>query len=176
MNDLRSLAYWIGHMVTLLATVIGVYFAASSGFRVAVNVEQARADRGTYYLAESLLKELQFNVENMQGYIEKTSQSRFVYNEDLQGIELNDYVFSASKFSDSTFEIPPSLLNELSAYYFIVGNALDSYYQSGKQSPQQLMDVVSEQTTAIVEAETIERLIEYNQQLAKTVQRAGFQL
>ncbi|WP_157360380.1 hypothetical protein [Aliagarivorans marinus] len=39
-----------------------------------------------------------------------------------------------------------------------------------------LFDVVSKQTTAIVEAETIERLIEYNHQLAKTVQRDGFQL
>lgn len=71
MNELKSGSYWVGHFITLLATVIGVYYAAIAGFDVAVRLEMVKADRGTYYVADSLYKELDFNVKNMDKYLDK---------------------------------------------------------------------------------------------------------
>lgn len=71
-RELINPAYWIGHSFTVLATIVGVYLAASVGFKKAVELELLRADRGTYYLAQSLLGETQANLANFDGYIEKT--------------------------------------------------------------------------------------------------------
>jgi len=53
-SDLINPAYWIGHAFAITATVFGVYLAASLGFKKAVELEILRADRGTYYVAQSL--------------------------------------------------------------------------------------------------------------------------
>lgn len=176
MSELRSPAYWVGHLLTVAATVVGVYFAAIVGFDVAVRLELVKADRGTYYVAESLYQELQFNVDNMDKYIKRVENERYVFKEHLAGIKLNQYVFQAAKFSDSTFEIEPELLTQVSIFYFAVGNAIDHYYESGMQSPQTLMNVVKRETAKLKEQKTLEHLAAYNKALAGSVEKRGVNL
>lgn len=176
MNDLRSLAYWIGHFFTVAATIVGVYYAAIVGFDVALKLELVKADRGTYYLAESIYQELDFNVKNMDSYIKKVEKQQYVYKEHIAGIQLNDYVFQASKYSESTFEIQPQLLSELSIYYFSVGTAIKYYYDSGMQSPSGLMKVIKQQDKKLKAQKTLERLMAYNQVLASSVESRGVNL
>ena len=70
MSELRSAAYWVGHLLTTLATIIGIYLAAIVGFDVALKLDLLDSDQGTYYVAESMYQELDFNVKNMESYIE----------------------------------------------------------------------------------------------------------
>jgi len=175
-SELRSPAYWIGHLLTVAATIIGVYYAAVVGFDVALKLELVKADRGTYYVAESMYQELDFNANNMNEYIDKTAQHKFVFKEHLAGIKLNDYVFQASKYSESTFEIEPKLLSEISVYYFSVGNAIKYYYDSGMQSPSNLMVVIKRESNKLAEQKTLERLAAYNKALADNVQSRGVDL
>ena len=176
MNELRSPAYWIGHFFTVAATIIGVYYAAVVGFNVALKLELVKADRGTYYVAESMYQELDFNVKNMQRYIKRVEKERFVYKEHLAGIKLNSYVFEASKYSESTFEIEPKLLTEVSNYYFSVGNAIKRYYDDGMKSPSSLMAVVKREMEKLAEQKTQERLAAYNKALAAIVESRGVNL
>ncbi|WP_064603776.1 hypothetical protein [Photobacterium sp. J15] len=176
MDELRSPAYWVGHFFTIAATIIGVYYAAVVGFDAALKLDLVKADRSTYFVAESMYKELDFNVHNMDKYIERVKNERYVYNEHLAGIKLNDYVFQASKNSESMFEIEPKLLTEVSIYYFTVGNAIEHYYDSGKQSPSSLMKVVQRETQKLKEQKTLERLAAYNKGLADSVEARGISL
>lgn len=158
MTELRSPGYWIGHGMAVIATVLGVYFAAIVGFDVAVKLNQIEDDKDTYYVAESLHQELMFNVNNMQTYITKTADKPNVFKEHIAGININDFVFQASKNSQSVFEIEPKLLSELSIYYFSVGGAINQYYASAQQSPASVMRVVRKETEKLVNAKTLERL------------------
>ncbi len=176
MSDLRSPAYWLGHLFTIAATIIGVYYAAIVGFDVALKLDLVKADRGTYYVAESMYQELDFNVKNMDKYIERTEKERYVYKEHIAGIKLNDYVFQAAKYSESTFEIEPKLLTEISIYYFAVGNAINQYYDSGMQSPSKVMSVVKRETAKLKEQKTLARLAAYNKALADSVEGRGVNL
>lgn len=176
MDELRSPAYWIGHFFVIAATVIGVFYAAIAGFDVALRIELIHADRGTYYVAESLNKELTFNVENMDKYIARVKGKPNVFKEHISGIKLNDFVFQAAKYSESTFEIEPSLLTEVSIYYFAVGNAIDTYNNSGMQSPHNLMVVVKRETAKLKEQKTLARLTSYNKALAESIEDRGVSL
>ncbi|WP_432452127.1 MULTISPECIES: hypothetical protein [unclassified Agarivorans] len=176
MSDLRSPAYWIGHFFTIAATIVGVYYAAIVGFDVALKLELVKADRGTYYVAESMYQELNFNVENMDKYIERVKTKEYVYKEHIAGIKLNDYVFQAAKYSDSTFELEPKLLSEISIYYFSIGNAIKQYYDTGMQSPSKVMTVVKRETEKLKKQKTLERLAKYNKALADSVEQRGVNL
>jgi len=168
MNDLRSLGFWV--------TIVGVYLAAIAGFDAALKLTLVTADRGTYYVAESMRQELGFNVENMEKYIENAQKEKLLFKEHIAGIKLNDYVFQASKYSNSTFEIDPKLLSEVSIYYFSVGNAIELYYDSGMQSPSNVMAVVKRETEKLKEQNTLANLATYNKALAKVVEEQGISL
>lgn len=176
MSELRSAAYWIGHLLTTVATIIGIYYAAIVGFDVALKLELLDSDQGTYYVAESMYQELDFNVKNMESYIEKIKGKQYVFKEHISGIRLNNYVFDAAKFSEFTFEIEPTLLSEVSRFYFTVGNALETYYDSGQQSPQSLMIVVKAEVERIQQQDTLVRLAAFNQAVAQSVEEQGVSL
>lgn len=176
MNDLRTASYWIGHFFGIAATVAGVYLAASVGFDTALKLELVKADRGTYYVAESLHQELQFNVQNMDKYIERVKDKPNVFREHIAGIKLNDYIFQASKYSESTFEIEPSLLTEVSIFYFSVGNVINNYYATGQQSPQPVMQVVKREMEKLQKQGTLQKLAAYNKALGESVEEQGVPL
>ena len=166
MSELRSLSYWVGHLMVIVATVLGVYLAATAGFKQALKLDLLQSDRGTYYVAESLYQELKFNNTNMNNYIEKASKHNNVFNEHIAGIRLNQFIFDTAQESDSTFEIEPKLLSEVSNYYFTLGGAIDTYYESGKASPANVMAVVKRESEKLEEQNTLERLAKYNNNLA----------
>lgn len=173
MSDLKDPSYWVGHLIVILATVLGVYLAATAGYKQALKLHLLESDKGTYFLAESIYQELRYNNENMVGYLDSVKDKSLVFNEHIEGIKLNDFIFQAAKESESTFEIEPKLLNEVSNYYFVVGNALENYYESGKESPASLMKVVKEETENLSVLKTLVRLSEYNQTFARKLKDRG---
>ena len=173
MSDIRSLPYWVGHFLAVASTVVGVYLAAVVGFDVAVKLTLVESDRGTYYLAESMHQELEFNAANMQKYIDKVEGKPYVYKEHLAGIKLNDYVFQASKYTDSVFEIDPTLLSQISTFYFAVGNAIQAYYDSNMASPANVIAVVKRETKKLQEQGTLDRLAAYNAVLTENLKKQG---
>ena len=173
MSELRSAGYWIGHLLSTLATIVGIYYAAIVGFDVALKLEMIDSDLGTYYVAESLYQEMEFNVENMEGHLAAIEGKQYVFKEHIAGIRLNRFVFDAAKYSEATFEIEPSLLGEVSRFYFSVGNALDVYYAGGQQSPSSLMAVVKQEVERVKEQDTLSRLASHNQAIARSVEERG---
>lgn len=176
MNELRSPAYWVGHLFTIAATIIGVYYAAITGFEVALDLEELKADRETYYVTKSIYHELDFNVKNLNKYVKRVEKEQFVYREHVAGIKINKYIFNASKRSESLFEIEPQLLSEISTYYFSVGEAIDFYYESGMQSPGNLMKVVREEADKLKEQKTFDRLAKFNKEMSESIQARGVDL
>ncbi len=172
-SDLKSPTYWVGHLFTVVATIIGVYLAATVGFSKALELEIIRADRGTYYLAESLYSELDANIENVQVYIDNVGDNPYPYKEHFTGIALNTFIFDSAKFNDSTLEIEPSVLRDVSAYYFEVGTAIDSYYASGQASPATLYKKLTKSQEKILENSGLQRLGAYKEALKESVESRG---
>ena len=166
MSELRSASYWVGHLMVIVATILGVYLAATAGFNQALKLDLLQSDRGTYYVAESLYQELSFNNTNMEKYLDRTKDKNAVFKEHIAGIRLNEFIFNSAQESESTFEIEPKLLSEVSNYYFTTGSAIDTYYQSGMASPASVMAVVKRETEKLQTQDTLKRLAKYNNTLA----------
>lgn len=173
MSELRTASFWVGHLMVILATILGVYLAASAGFKQALKLDLLQSDRGTYYVAESLYQELKFNDEQMRGFIENTKDKNFVFKEHIAGIRLNEFIFNTAQESESTFEIDPALLSEVSSYYFTTGNGIQQYYDSGMASPATLMTIVKRQTDILATQDTLARLASYKNALAEDLIQRG---
>ena len=170
-SDLINPAYWVGHTFAVIATVFGVYLAASLGFKKAVELELLRADRGTYYVAQSLLSQTEANLEHFDEYIEKAKGKSFLRDE-LDGMHVNDFVIESAKFSESTFEIDPIVLTEISQFYSNLNNAFANYYPD-KQTAL-LYEVKKE--IAKVNDGPLQRLEEHVEKLRKNCADKGLDL
>jgi len=63
--------FWLGQLFTLLATVVGVYLAANSGFEKAIEFENLQHQRDVYHVQQSLLGEMQVNTERLQSWVDE---------------------------------------------------------------------------------------------------------
>jgi len=98
-SDLINPAYWVGHTFAVVATILGVYLAATLGFKKAVELELLRADRGTYYVAQALLSQTEANLKHFDDHFEKT-KGKSRAKDKIVGMHLNDYVIESAQFSD----------------------------------------------------------------------------
>ena len=170
-SDLINPAYWVGHSFAVIATIVGVYLAASVGFKKAVELELLRADRGTYYLAQSLLSQTQANLENFEEVIEKTEGKNIIAGE-VEKMHLNDFVYESAKFSDSTFELEPEVLTEISQFYSNLQAAFDAYYP---EKPRSLLNAVKVETDKVKDG-PLQRLEEHVAELHDLCERQGLEL
>ncbi len=175
-ENLKDVTYWVGHAFTVIATIIGVYLAATVGFSKALELEIIRADRGTYYLSESLYSELTYNIDHMQSFIDNVGDNPFPFKEHFAGIAINSFVLDAAKFNDSALEIEPSVLRDVSLYYFMVGTAIDNYYASGQASPASLYSKLTKAQEMVEENEAVLRLRDYTDALKASVESRGVDL
>jgi len=170
-STLINPAYWIGHTFAIIATILGVYLAASLGFNKAVDLELLRADRGTYYVAQSLLSQTESNLEHFEEYIEKSKTTNRT-KDIIGGMHLNDYVIESAKFSESTFELDPQVLTEVSQFYSNVRNAFEKYYP---EKPDTLMHVIKKETAKMKDG-PLQRLEEHVKELKELCKRKGLDL
>ena len=170
-SDLVKPAYWIGHSLTIVATNIGIFLAASVGYKKAVELELLRADRGTYYVAKSLHSQTEANLLHFDEYLEKTRGKSRIKDE-IKGMQLNDFVIESAKFSESTFELDPQVLTEVSQFYSNLRAAFDSYYP---EKPEALMAAIKKETEKMKDG-PIQRLEKHVQELEDLCKSKGLNL
>jgi len=170
-STLVNPAYWIGHTFAVVATIVGVYLAATLGFKKAVELELLRADRGTYYVAQSLLSQTEANLEHFDEYVAK-AEGKSRIKDEIKGMHLNDFVIESAKYSDSTFELDPQVLTEVSQFYSNLRNAFDTYYPD---KPEALIVVVKEETAKMKDG-PLQRLEKHVQELHDLCESKGLDL
>ena len=170
-NELIRPGYWIGHILAVVATIVGVYLAASVGFKKAVELELLRADRGTYYVAKSLLSQTEVNLAQFDEFIQKTNGKSRIKDE-IQGIHLNDFVIQSAKFSESTFELDPQVLTEVSQFYSNLRASFDAYHP---EKPEALMESIRKETE-FMKSGPLERLEKHVSELHDLCESKGLDL
>ena len=129
-----SSEFWIGQMVVVICTILGIYLAATIGFKKAVDLTLLESDRDTYYLASSFEGEIKNNLTEIDAFLTKHDAAPFM--PDNATIKLNRFVFDAMKFAGSTMELPPAVVNGVSTFYLDAGETMDllNAKQLNKQS------------------------------------------
>ena len=107
--------FWIGHLLVIVSTVLGVYLAAHSGLKTAVEFEAITSDRDNYYLRANLRDEIIYNIGIVEKIIKQIDKwgtfDRKSYPK-FQG-----YVMDTMKEQSNTLKTPNIILSGTLQYY-----------------------------------------------------------
>ncbi|MFK7894740.1 MAG: hypothetical protein AB8G23_02830 [Myxococcota bacterium] len=117
--------FWIGNLVVVLSTVLGVYLAANAALETAIKYEAIKTDRDNYYLRTSLHNELTQNVTALEQIIENLDKGYRYRKSDAQVEHPQFFVWEALKASPSALTTPPEILSGVNSFYGNVRIILD---------------------------------------------------
>jgi len=117
-TELKSSAFWIGHMLMIAATIIGVYLAAQAGLRQAILFDELTGLQRSFHVRTALADELQHNIGELKAY-QQNYLNRQLSTQELQQNNpgISHYVWDAMKQSPATLEIPSMFLNGVQRFY-----------------------------------------------------------
>lgn len=111
-SDVKKAGFWISQLMVIIATVGGVYFAASQGLKQAIQFDSIKSDQTNYYLRKSLQSELSDNAGYIRDYTDKVSK-RVV----KPSLNLESFVWKSMMYSPNALETPSDLLREAQKFY-----------------------------------------------------------
>lgn len=118
-SDVQKAGFWISQAVVIIATVCGVYLAASQGLKQALQFDAIKSEQNNYYLRKSLQNELSDNVGYIREYMDKVSK-RLV----KPPLNLETFVWNSMTYSPASLETPPELLREAQKFYHSAGEIM----------------------------------------------------
>ncbi len=111
-HNAKRAGFWISQLVIIIATVGGVYLAASQGLKQAMQFDNIKSMQNNYYLRTSLRNELSDNVGYMREYVDKVSK-RVV----KPTLNLETFVWNSMTYSPTSLETPSEILREAQRFY-----------------------------------------------------------
>jgi|GEM_PF-4096405 len=115
----------IAQACMILATIFGVYLAASQGLKTAIEFQLIESDRTSYYQQTALTHELRSNTEELERYIETWQQPNTIVIEGYLP-SFDTFIWRASTESEGTFEIAPPLLLGMVEFHREVNGAINA--------------------------------------------------
>ena len=117
-SELTSSAFWIGHILMIIATIAGVYLAAQAGLQQAILFDDVTARQNNYFLRQSLYEELQDNIKILRRYDEEFLSRGITANQiKANSPRISRYVWETMKYSETTLETPSYFLGETRRFY-----------------------------------------------------------
>lgn len=107
--------FWIGHLLVMVSTVLGVYLAAHSGLKTAVQFEAITSDRDNYYLRANLRDEIVFNIDITEKIIKQIDKWGTFDRKSYP--KFQSYVMETMKEQSNTLKTPNIILSGTLQYY-----------------------------------------------------------
>ena len=110
--------FWVGQILTVICTVVGVYLAATSGFNIAVKFEEARSERENYFLQTAFLSELKDNISTSKElYLKFKKGQGYKMSKNPEEHIFNTYIWEMMQESPNTFQVPINILSQGRSFY-----------------------------------------------------------
>lgn len=114
-----NVEFWAGQMFTIIATIIGVYLAANSGFEKAIEFENITHARDSYYVQKAMLEELKHNLAKTEDWtteFNKNPTDNLMYRHPAQ-YSYNYFLWQTMQESSAVFEVPYRFVGKINDYY-----------------------------------------------------------
>ncbi|WP_392561468.1 hypothetical protein RHO12_10000 [Orbus sturtevantii] len=115
-NEIKKASFWVSQIFIIIATVLGVFLAASQGYKQAVQFENMKSEKESYYLQKSLQYELQDNILLLKEYMAKLQKSNY-YGARNEPLNFYSLIWDNMKYSSSTLATPPEFLRQAQGFY-----------------------------------------------------------
>lgn len=107
-GEVKKASFWISQFFILIATVLGVYLAATQGFKQAIQFDHIMGQKNAYYLQVSLKNELSTNIAATEQFLEKTQNSKDQWA--TYPLELSTFIWNNMQLSATALELSPIIL------------------------------------------------------------------
>jgi len=161
--------FWIAQFFAIIATVLGVYLAASTGFWQAVKFEELLHSRQKFYLATSLEAELRDNNRLIEIQLEKIEKNNH-FNHKGRPV-MSQFVWGIMKESDATLALPPIILTQTRRYYTNIAYAFDNYIGGRAGSDRNFVKKILKVESQRIQ-EVITDLVKYREELYGQLQNS----
>lgn len=108
-SEVRKASFWVSQLCVIIATVLGVYLAATQGFKQAVAFENVISDKNNAAMRISLRNEMAQNTKIVRDYVAKVTKDGSLAAR-KRALPLQMFVWESMKFSPATLETPPEFL------------------------------------------------------------------
>lgn len=115
-NEIKKASFWVSQIFIIIATVLGVYLAASQGYKQAVQFENMTSYKDNYYLQKSLQYELQDNIVILKNYMANIQNGNY-YGARVEPLGFYTLIWENMKFSKTTLGTPPDFLRQAQQFY-----------------------------------------------------------
>lgn len=107
-SEVKKLSFWVSQFFILIATVVGVYLAATQGFKQAMQFDNIMSVKNAYYLQVSLRNEVHNNMQALDVFLDKAKNARSPF--DVYPLETSSFVWGNMGQSATTLTLRPSIL------------------------------------------------------------------
>lgn len=132
-NEIKKASFWVSQIFIIIATVIGVFLAATQGYKQAVQFENMTSYKESYYLQKSLQYELEDNIAILKSYM-KDINDPTIYGALDRPMAFYNLIWENMKFSSTTLATPPELLRDAQRFYRQVNDIHTSLTKSNRIS------------------------------------------
>lgn len=115
--------FWLGNMFIILSTVLGVYLAAHSGLKTAMEFDQISSDKDNYYLRANLRDEVLYNIGITERIIKTIDKIGTFDRSNYPNFQT--YILDTMKQQPNTLKTPNNILNGVLRYYDDVNSLFD---------------------------------------------------
>ncbi|MGE0153886.1 MAG: hypothetical protein AB7R90_14820 [Reyranellaceae bacterium] len=170
-----NVEFWVAQAVIVLATVLGVYLAAQTGFAQAVRFERMMGDKDGYHLRSALLEEFRDNLDQAEqwGKAFTGGQAQTFFARGGR-YELQTFVWEAMRFSKETFQVPAASLTAIRRYYRDAAANLQRMRQADREARPAAEALLADTAQA---RQAILPLLEKDREaLKRRLEKAGMEL
>ena len=126
LSEIGSIKFLAGQIFTILASIVGVYFASYVAFQRSLKHSKLVKAQQTSALLVAARDELQQNIARMRKLDERLPAESGLGLSDPDWPRLRLFVWQAVGRSSHAFDLPPAILNGLQELYEDLGGMLES--------------------------------------------------
>ncbi|MCC8179779.1 MAG: hypothetical protein LIP23_02565 [Planctomycetes bacterium] len=153
-SDVKRVSFWVSQLFIIVATVLGVYLAATQGLKQALQFDAIKGEQNNYYLRKSLQNELADNVGYIREYIGKVDKRI-----QKPSLDLETFVWNSMTYSSTALEMPSTLLREAQKFYHRANDIMNTPHFNDMNKAKalgELADHVEKSVLPLFEADTEE--------------------
>jgi len=114
-----NIEFWADQIFTLIATVVGVYLAANSGFNKALEFDSLQRERDSYHIQSALYSEFKTNLDSLKVWTEtfnKNPRSNGMHYE-KDKYQFSFFLWETMQESSTIFAIPYNRVEVIASFY-----------------------------------------------------------
>jgi hypothetical protein len=136
--------FWIGQVMVIASTILGVYLAAYAGFERALEFDVLVNKRSAYHLITAMEAELKDNIEVNNKLIKTVSKGQYDRTYFVRRAPMGHFVWDAMLETDKTFQVPAEIITGVRRYYQTI-NILREELASSKIQSKYFIQRVKEE-------------------------------